>query len=157
MKQLTLLMISALFISFAIAQPPSEKLFKKYGDKKGVESSVTSQPFIIDTVRNTSITSVIKTITISSDGEESTGKTSTQLFKSATKDCLKLLNSKGYTLIHQEKDDEETLKVCRYAKNGIIEMCVLEIDNDELTLTSTQFSGLTEEGMRNVKFTYTNK
>ena len=157
MKQLTLLMISSLFISFAIAQPPSEKLFKKYGDKKGVDLSVTSQPFVKDTVRNTTITSVVKTMTISNDGEEGNEKTSTQLFKSATKDCVKLLNGKGYILIHQEKDDEETVKVCRYAKNGIIEMCVLEIDNDELTFTSTQFSGLTEEGMKNVKFTYTNK
>lgn len=154
MKQFTLVMISVLFISFSNAQTPSEKLFKKYGDKKGVELSVVTQPPVKDSARNTTITSVIKTMTISSDGGEST---SAELFMSATKDFVRLLNSKGYTLIHLEKDEEDTVKVCRYTKKDIVEMCVLEISNEEVILTSTQIKGLSKEAMKEVKFEYTNK
>ncbi|MES2775088.1 MAG: hypothetical protein V4722_12950 [Bacteroidota bacterium] len=151
MKHLTLLMISVLFISFAFAQTPSEKLFKKYADKEGVELSVTSQPPVKDSITNAVITSVIKIMTISNDSDK---KNIAELFKSAIKDCKKLLNSKKYSTMHQEKDDEETFKVCKYAKNGTVEMCVLELDNDELTLTSTQISGLTEEAMKKINLNY---
>ena len=152
MKLLLLLFLSIPTISVVIAQTPSEKLFKKYGNKEAVEYHVTTQSQVKDSIRNTMITTVIKTMSIDNDD-----KANSKFFKKMTNACVKLLKRNDYMMIHRDKDDDESITVCKYAKNGVVELCVLSIDEETLTLTSTRIIGLTDEGMKNVDVNFSSQ
>jgi hypothetical protein len=151
MKHLLSLVLSIVCISVAVAQTQLEKLFTKYGDKKGVEISVTSQPPVKDTIRNTLISTVITAMTVNAEAEDDE-KGKSKLYDKVKNDCVKLFKNKNYVVIRRDKDDDESFTVYKYAKNGIVEMCVLTINDDELTLDSTKISGLSKEAMNNVEF-----
>jgi hypothetical protein len=148
MKHLLLLVLSIVWISVALAQTPSEKLFSKYGNKEGVEISVTSQPPVKDTVLNTLISTVIKIMTVNADDEKGKSK----LYNKVKNDCVKFFKSKEYAVVQHDKDNHESFTVYKYAKKGLVEMCILTISDDELTLESNQMSGLPEEAMNNIEF-----
>jgi len=152
MKQFVLLLSFVLFVSCTFAQPPSEKLFKKYGDKEGIDVSIHSEQLAVDSSTNTPITSVIKTLTVENDDEE---KHRSKLFKQLVNECKKLLENKNYAVLQHEKDEDELTKICKYAKNGTVEICILELDEDELTLTTTIITGLSEKAMKDFKFNNT--
>lgn len=144
MKHLFSLVLSIVCVSVGVAQTPLEKLFTKYKDEKGVEMSVTSQPPVKDSVRNTFISTVIREMTVNADASK--------LYNKVKNDCVRFFKNKNYKVIQYDKDDDESLTVYKYAKRGVVEMCVLTINDDEGTLESTQMSGLSKEAMNNVEF-----
>ena len=100
------------------------------------------------------LTTIVKTMTIEFDEDE---KDVAKVFRKALKDCNKILNRKNYKLISIDKDDDHSSKIYNYEKGTVVEICELEQDEDELTLTVTQVSGLTKEMKENFKIKATQK
>jgi hypothetical protein len=90
-------------------------------------------------------------MTVNAEAEDDE-KGKSKLYDKVKNDCVKLFKNKNYVVIRRDKDDDESFTVYKYAKNGIVEMCVLTINDDELTLESTKISGLSKEAMNNVEF-----
>lgn len=145
MKKLLLLPLTFICTLIVTAQTPSDVLFNKYSNKTGVELSVNAQP---TDVKNSSISTVIKAMTVNKPDDE---KSTSKLYRNVKKDCLKFFKNKDYVVIQQEKDEHESFTVYKYAKNGTLEMCFLTISDETLTLELTQTKGLTEKAMANAE------
>lgn len=148
MKFFFLFLVSTLWVSIASAQTPIDVIFKKYSDKNGVIMSTDNITAEKDGESKATLTTIIKTMSIEKDEDE---KKVAKLFRKALKDCNKILNKKGYNLISIDKDDDSSNKVYKYESGTVIEICELEQDEDELTLTVTQISGLPKEMKENFK------
>ncbi|GEM_PF-6364119 len=149
MKNLLSLILPIFCISVVGAQTPSEVLFNKYGNKKGVELFVTSQPALKVDAKNIAVSSVIREMSIAAEDEDSEKKS--KLYNKVKRDCMKLFNNKDYVIIQQDKDDIESFTAFKYAKNGVLEMCVLTINEEKLTLESTLTAGLPETAIANAE------
>jgi hypothetical protein len=146
MRSLLLLFVSIGFLSLSYAQTPIDVVFKKYSDKDGVDISIDKIPMKNDSVIKAPLSTISKTLTFSNDESD---KKIAKLFQQILLDCNKILSRKEYVLISNEKDDDATHKVFKKEKGAVAEICELEYDADELTLTVTQISGLTKEMQKN--------
>ena len=81
-------------------------------------------------------------------------KGKSKLYNKVKNDCVKLFKNKDYMVIQHDKDDDESFTAYKYAKNGVVEMCVLTISDDELILDTAQMNGLSKEAMNNVEFKF---
>ncbi|MGN0003622.1 MAG: hypothetical protein ACI35V_09315 [Sphingobacterium composti] len=130
---LLLLFLSVTGITLAIAQTPSKALFHKYENKNGV---------------NLSVSSGVTTMSIDKDDDDRDVR---KIFKKISKDCIKLLNNKNYKTLVFEKEENDITKISSYEKNGYVEMCILEISDDSLTLTSTLMDASTAQSSQGIQ------
>jgi hypothetical protein len=142
MKAFFITFFFSLCISVSYSQTPIDALFKKYIDKDGVEISIDKIPISNDSAIKAPLSTILKTLTVRNDESD---KKVNGLFQKILRDCNKILNRKEYDIISADKDDYGAHRAYKKEKGQVREICELEYDKHELTLTVTQISGLTKD------------
>jgi len=150
MKLMFLPLLMNVFISFTYAQFPSDKIFTKYENQKGVENNSMTQA-ISDSLHKSNATMTLKIISLDKDDKYQ------KMLAKMTKDCDKLLTNKMYNVILKNKDDDGSkVIIVKLISDGKLEILIYQTEEDELTLSSTQVTGLSQQQMKDYKYEYKN-
>lgn len=135
-----------LAISIAFAQSPIHSVFKKYSGKTGVHITTDNIPVAKDTAIKAPLSCTVKTMTVRIDEED---KDAARLVKEIARRCNAILSQKVYALLSSDVDERSISKVYKYQRGTVTEICEFDQDEDELTLTVSQFEGLTKDMREN--------
>lgn len=140
MKTILTLLLSALTFSL-FAQLPSDKIFQKYKNAKGVSYTSANQTGK-DSITGKPIPMYMQTITV---------ETANPLYKNILADCETVTKNKNYenVLSHIEEDDKTDVK--KYDKGKTFEIIVFTRgEGQEITLMSISAKNLTEAQKKQV-------